>query len=179
MTYSDDVKKQVSGSKGLLERASLYIPLYGGYSKRNTRRDVDREVRIGVVRVFKGVKQELEGIHRLVVETGDMTLARDVERIRTKTDVQSIKIEKAVNGYSGIWATIKKKDEELDMVIEWDVRLLEDGNELRLFTEKLRASLEDGSDVKKMVRDLENMIDNLLEEFNQRDMAIKGLIGDE
>jgi len=179
MTYADDVKKQVSGSKGLLERASTYIPLYGGYRKRNTRRDVDREVRIGVVRIFKGLKMELTAIHRTVVENGDMMLARDVERVRTKADVQSIKIEKAVNGYSGLWATIKKKDEELDMVIEWDVRLLEDGNELRLFAEKLRASAEKGEDVKQMVRDLENMIDNLLEEYEQRDMAIKGLLGDD
>ena len=179
MTYGDDVKKQVSGSKGLLERASTYIPLYGGYRKRNTRRDVDREVRIGVVRIFKGVKMELGGIHRLVVEKGDMALARDVERIRTKADVQSIKIEKAVNGYSGLWATIKKKDEELDMVIEWDVRLLEDGNELRLFAEKIRADIENGEDIKKSVRDIENMFDNLLEEYEQRDMVIKGLVGDE
>lgn len=176
MTHADDIKGQVSSSKGLLERASRYIPLYGGYRNRNTQRDVDREVRTSVVRVFKGVKIDLANVHRNVVESGDMNLARDVERLRTKVDTQSTKIEKAVNGYSGIWATIKKKDDELDAVINWDVKLLENGDELRKASEELRGMSEDsGSDLKGSVRQLEGMVDDLLETFLQRDLVIKGL----
>lgn len=175
MTHADDVKGQVSSSKGLLERAVMYIPLYGGYRKRNIARDTDREVRISVVRSLKGVKIELANIHRNVVDNGDVNAARDVERLRVKVDTQSTKIEKAANGYSGIWATIKKKDDELDAVIDWDVKLLDDCAELRKASEVLRAMSESKEDVKGAVRELENKVDDLLEKFLQRDLVIKGL----
>jgi hypothetical protein len=175
MTHADDVRGQVSGSKGLLERAAMYIPFYGGYRKRNVARDTDREVRISVVRVFKGVKIDLANVHRAVVDTGDMNLARDVERLRTKVDTQSTKIEKAVNGYSGVWATIKKKDEELDAVIDWDVRLLEAGGEIKAMSAALNDMTDGGENVKSAVRELENKVDDLLETFLQRDRVIKGL----
>jgi len=175
MTHADDVKGQVSSSKGLIERAAMYIPFYGGYRKRNVARDTDREVRISLVRSLKGVKMELANVHRNVVEKGDVNVARDVERLRVKVDTQSTKIEKAVNGYSGVWATIKKKDDELDAVIHWDVTLLENAAELRSASEALRVMSEAGEDVKGAVRELENKVDDVLEKFLQRDLVIKGL----
>jgi len=175
MSHDKDVKDQISSSKGLIERATAYIPFYGGYRKRNIARDTDREVRTSVVRVFKGIKIELGSTHRAVVETGDMNAARDLERLRTKVDTQSTKIEKAVNGYSGIWATIKKKEDELDAVIGWDVKLLDSADALRREAESLRNLAESGNNVREAAKEFERMIDGLLETFLQRDLVIKGL----
>lgn len=175
MSYDDNVKDQVSGSKGLIERAMMYIPFYGGYRKKNTRRDVDREVRNNVVKVLKGVKMDLGNVHRVVVESGDMNLSRDVERLRNKVDTQSSKIEKAVNGYSGVWATIKKKDEELDAIVEWDVKLLENADSLRKMSESMRDAFDNGDISKNTVNKMENEVDDLLELFMQRDVVLKGM----
>ena len=175
MGYDDKVKDQVSGSKGLIERITLYIPFYSGYRKKNTARDVDREVRYGIIRIMKGVKIDLEAVHREVVLGGDMDLARNVERIRTKTDTHCTRIEKAANGYSGIFATMKVKDEELDAVIEWDAKILEGADDLRKLMENVRNAAEDGEDIKKMLRNLENIIDDLMEQYAQRDKVLKGL----
>lgn len=178
MSQDEIIKKQVSGSKGLMERAISYIPLYGGYRKRNIRRDVDREVRMFVVRTLKGVKIDLGNIHRDVVDSGDMNLARDVERLRTKVDTHATRIEKAVNGYSGVWANVKKKDEELDAVIEWDVKLLEGADDLRKLSEKIRTDADDGNVTKDSIRGMENNVDDLLENFMQRDAVLKGFTED-
>jgi hypothetical protein len=175
MGYDDKVKEQVAGSKGLIERITLHIPFYSGYRKRNTARDVDREVRYGIIRIMKGVKIDLEGIHREVVLAGDMDLARNVERIRTKTDTHCTRIEKAANGYSGIFATMKVKDEELDAVVEWDAKILDGAADLRELSENIRNAAEDGEDIKKMLRNLENIIDDLMEQYNERDKVLKGL----
>ena len=174
MGYDDTVKNQVSGSKGLIERITRFIPFYGGYRKRNTARDVDREVRYGVIRVMKGVKTDLSGVHRSVVEV-DLELSRNVERIRTKVDTHCSRIEKAVNGYSGIFATIKKKDGELDEVVEWDAKLLEGADDLRQLSENIRNTAEDKGEIKSDLRKLENLVDDLMEQFNQRDAVLKGL----
>lgn len=179
MNQADTIKEQVSGSKGLIERAMMYIPLYGGYRKRNIRRDVDREVRMFVVRTLKGVKMDLGNVHREVVDSGDMKLAKDVERLRTKVDTHATRIEKAVNGYSGIWSNVKKKDEELDAVIGWDVKLLEGADELRKISENVRAAADDGQSVKSEIGKMENDVDDLLENFMQRDAVLKGFTEEE
>ena len=173
MTHADDIRGQVSSSKGLIERAAMYIPFYGGYRKRNIARDTDREVRISVVRVLNTVKTDPANVHRAVVN--DAGLARDVERLRTKVDTHSTKIEKAVNGYSGVWATMKKKDDELDAVIDWDVKLLEGGAEIKRMSASLLEAADGGDSVKSAVRELERKIDSELETFLQRDLVIKGL----
>lgn len=164
-----------------MERALTYIPLYGGYRKKNIRRDVDREVRMFVVRTMKGVKTDLKNVHRNVVENGgDVRLMRDVERLGTKVDTHATRIEKAVNGYSGLWANVKKKDDELDAVIEWDVKLLEGADSLRRSSEKLRAESEIAdADIKGSLNKMENDVDDLMEEFMQRDAVLKGFTEDE
>ena len=168
-TVSDKVK----GDRSLFERIGAYIPFYRGYRARNLRRDVDREVRMAVSKMIKNTKMELENIYREVIETGDMAMARKIERIKNKTDTYNTKVEKAVNGYSGIWATIKKEEQELDAVVEFDSKVLETADTLRKNTEALRNAI--GDDISGMVRDLEREIDALIEAYEGRELVLKGL----
>jgi hypothetical protein len=174
MTNAGNIKEQISGSKGLLERIAMYIPGYRGYKQKNVARDTDREVRTAVVRTLKNVKAELGNIHRIVVENGDMNASRDIERLRTKVDTHASKVEKAVSGYSGIWASVKKTGDELDAVIEWDAALLESADSLKMFAESVRGSAENGENVKTMISQMENDVDDVLEKFTQRDAVLKG-----
>jgi len=169
----DKVKDKVKGDRSLFERITMYIPFYRGYRARNLRRDVDREVRMAVSKLIKATKMELENVYRDVVETGDMTMARKVERVRNKVDTYNTKVEKAVNGYSGIWASVKKEEQELDAVVEFDAKLLETADVLRKNAEALRNAV--GDDISNMVRDLEREVDSLIETYEGRELVLKGL----
>jgi len=174
MTNAENIKEQMSGTKGIFERIAGYIPGYRGYRQKNVARDTDREVRTAVVRILKNVKTELGNIHRIVVENGDMSASRDIERLRTKVDTHTSRVEKAVNGYSGIWASVKKTGDELDAVAEWDATLLESADSLKTCAESVRAAAENGENVKAMISQIENDVDDVLEKFTQRDAVLKG-----
>jgi uncharacterized coiled-coil DUF342 family protein len=168
-TVSDKVKKD----RSLFERIAMYIPFYRGYRARNLRRDVDREVRGAVSKMIKNTKVELENIYREVVETGDMTMARKVERLKNKVDTYNTKVATAANGYSGIWASVKKEEQELDAVVEFDAKLLDTADTLRKNAEALRNAV--GDDISAMVRDLEREVDALIETYEGRELVLKGL----
>ena len=168
-TVSDKVK----GDRSLFERIAMYIPFYRGYRARNLRRDVDREVRGAVSKMIKNTKTEMENIYREVMETGDMTMARKVERIKNKVDTYNTKVATAANGYSGIWASVKKEEQELDAVVEFDAKLLETADGLRKNSEALRNAI--GDDISDMVKALEREVDALIETYEGRELVLKGL----
>jgi uncharacterized coiled-coil DUF342 family protein len=172
MTIDKAVSDKVKGGRSLFERITLYIPLYRGYRSKNLRRDVDREVRMAVSLMIKATKRELENVHRDVVDGGDMTLARKLERIRNKVDTYNTKVEKAANGYSGVWASVKKLEKELDAVVEFDAKILESAGELRKDAENLRNGI--GQDITK-IDDFERKVDAQIEVYGQRELVLKGL----
>ena len=167
------VTDKVKGDRSLFERVAMYIPFYRGYRARNLRRDVDREVRQAVSKMIKATKTELANINREVVETGDMVAARKVERLRNKVDTYNTKIEHAASGYSGIWASVKKEEQELDAVVEFDAKVLESADDMRKDAEAIRNLM--GEDVSKLVNELERKVDLLIEVYEQRELVLKGL----
>jgi hypothetical protein len=177
MGFDATVDDQMKGTRSLTERVAMYIPFYRGYREKNLRRDEDRAVREEVARTLEGTKADLATIQRAVLN--DVDLMRDVERIRTKVDKYAVGIRKAVNGYSGIWASVKVLEKELDAVIEWDAKLLEGSAKIRTDAQGLLDYIDSGGmDLKKPIRDFERMIDTVIEEFTERDKVIKGFAGD-
>jgi hypothetical protein len=173
MSIDKAVSDKVKGDRSIFERITMYIPFYRGYRARNLRRDVDREVRLAVSKMIKNTKVELENVHREIVETGDMTTARKMERIRNKVDTYNTKVEKAASGYSGIWASVKKEEQELDAVVEFDAKLLETADDLKKDAENIRNIV--GGDISEAIRNLERKVDSLIEIYEGRELVLKGL----
>jgi len=173
MTTEKAVTDKVKSDRSVFERIASYIPFYGGYRARNLRRDTDREVRMAVSKIIKATKVEMENVHREIIETGDMVIARKVERIRNKVDTYNTKVEKAANGYSGIWASVKKMDGELDAVVSFDAKLLESADGLRKDAERIRNSI--GADINADVQEFERKVDALIETYAERELVLKGL----
>jgi septation ring formation regulator EzrA len=123
--------------------------------------------------MIKNTKVELENVHREIIETGDITNGRKLERIRNKVDTYNTKVEKAANGYSGIWATVKKEEQELDAVVEFDAKLLDTANDLRKDAENIRNLV--GTDINDTIRELERKVDSLIETYEGRELVLKGL----
>jgi hypothetical protein len=176
MGYGDTVAQKSVSDRGIFERACLYIPGYRGYRQKNIRREVDKEVRREVTRSIEGVKNDLGSIQRMIIQNGNMQLAKEADRIRTKTDTYLKKIESAESGYSGLWEAVKVLDRELSQIVQWDADLLQGSAELREKTTKLMTDLDNGKvDVKADLKEIERYIDSLFDGLNERIKALKGL----
>ena len=177
MALNDTVKKEMKSELSATERIAMYIPIYRGYREKNLRRDEDRAVRAELSRAVQGSKADLAAIQRELVDQPKLML--DVERIRTKVDKYDTDIRKAVNGYSAFHTSVKILEDDLDRLVEWDARLINDIQLLRTVTEVLLHQIDEGEDVKQEVRNLERGVDDMIEAYNQREAVMKGFSEEE
>ncbi len=166
------VKSKMKSDMGLFEKIKMYIPGYKGYKEKNLRRDADRAVRQELARTIQGAKADLAEIQKAVLD--DFDLMMDVERIRTKVDKYDIDVKKAVNGYSAFHDSVKILEADLDKVMAWDAKILDDIQAMREATEKLLDMADEGTLVRKDLRKYERCIDDMLEDYNQREAIMKG-----
>ena len=173
MSLDTTVGNQMKKNQSLVERIGLYIPIYRGYKEKNLRRDEDRAVRTEVSRVLERAKLDFTTIQRATVN--DLDLMRDSERIRSKIDRYYIDVKKAVNGYSAFHASVKILESELDALIEWDAKLMDDANQLKEDTALIVRQIDSGdNNLKASMRALEITIDKLIEDYNGRETVMRG-----
>ncbi len=166
------VKSKMKSDMGLFEKIKMYIPGYKGYKEKNLRRDADRAVRQELSRTIQGAKADLAEIQRGLID--DFDLMMDIERIRTKVDKYDIDIKKAVNGYSAFHDSVKILEDDLDRVMSWDAKILDDIQAMREATEKILDMVDEGTLARKDLRKYERCIDDMLEDYNQREAIMKG-----
>jgi len=173
MSLEATVENQMKKNQSLVERIGLYVPIYRGYKEKNLRRDEDRAVRTEVSRVLERAKLDLATVQRATVN--DLDLMRDTERIRSKIDRYYIDVKKAVNGYSAFHTSIKILESELDALISWDAKLIDDAVLLKEETAALVKAIDNKTeDLKSLLRDLEITADRLIEDYNGRESVMRG-----
>ena len=171
------VKSKMKSDMGLFEKIKMYIPGYKGYKEKNLRRDADRAVRQELSRTIQGAKADLAEIQRGLID--DFDLMMDIERIRTKVDKYDIDIKKAVNGYSAFHDSVKILEDDLDRVMSWDAKILDDIQAMREATEKILDMVDEGTLARKDLRKYERCIDDMLEDYNPREAIMKGFQAEE
>ena len=163
----------IGKNRTLFERICMYVPFYRGYKQKNLRRDEDRAIRGVVAKVLEACKNDLANAARATL--GDVDAMRDMERIRSKVDRYCSDVKKSVNGYSGVHATVKILESELDRVIEWDAHLIDDVELLKQQTEAMLANIDNGQPIKGNMRTIEQTVDDLINTYRERDNLLKNL----
>ena len=167
----------IAKNRTLFERICMYVPFYRGYKQKNLRRDEDRAIRDVVAKVLTAVKNDLANAARATL--GDVNAMRDMERIRTKVDRYCTDVKKAVGGYSGIHASMKVLESELDKVIEWDANLIDDVELLKEQSAKMLQNIDEGLPIKSDMRVIEQTVDEMINTFRERDNVMKNLVEEE
>lgn len=132
--------EKIRNERGILEKIMNYIPFYRGYKEKELRRDSDRMVRNDVVNRLKQAKTMLRRqfadpslINKL---TADDTFRLEAVNLRLERVMQ--RVDRAVAGYAGMLASIKVKEDKLDLVIEHDLGLIEKADAIKTDIEALR-----------------------------------------
>lgn len=173
MTLEGTIDDKMRNDRTLIERISLYIPVYRGYREKNLRRDEDRAVRTEVARTLEGTKTDLATMQMSTV--GNTELMRDAERLRSKTDRYCVSVKKSVGGYSSFHTSVKITESDLDNLVAWDAKLIKDAVALREQAAEMTNSADCGeTDLKASMKELERTVDRLLEDYNGREKVMRG-----
>ncbi len=161
-----DIRERVEADRGLLKKIQLIIPGYAGYRRREDIRAADNILRLQITDQVKAIRSDLESIRDQMAMEGRTTGLQNIgNAIFILMGIEG-KVRHAEGGYSGISATIRIEEKELDRLYEYDYVMLE--------------SLGKAAAVVPMVRDASDpkSFDASLRAFNESVKAFEGAWND-
>jgi hypothetical protein len=158
--------------QGFLQKIGSYIPGFGGYMNKETRREADKMERDFVA---DKLSMQKNGIKRAVddlMSNGNYDGLAQYEKLMNKLDKVAAKIKSAAQGYTGLFDTIKMDDAALARIYQYDLGLVEAAREVELATNELQGLASDPTKASAKARQLSDLVDRIDDYFNKRAEAI-------
>ena len=172
-----DLREKVKEDRGLIKKIELAIPGFRGYRKREDLRIADSMLRKQLADDLKGLGTDIEGCRRDIIRNKEIDVLEDVARIVNNIQLTENRVRHAEQGYTGISADYRIKEEELDNMYEWDLSLLDNIVKIRESIDSLRNAVFNNNsyEMKTCLRDAETIIQRFNSLFDTRREKIAGL----
>ncbi len=173
-----DLRSVVSDAQSGLEKILNKIPGYGGYREKEMRRDADKLLRDHIYGVLTEQRRRIEDIQsQLGVEFIEFVDKVGTARRRLQTLADTVRT--AAYGYAGLFDAVRIKEEQLDMLYEFDNGLLEQADQIVAAVDSLQSAVDNGEAPGGAIRELTNVITQLQELYNKRKDVITGMASPE
>jgi len=169
--------RKVEEEKRLLEKIETFIPGFRGYKQKEVRREADKLVREKLYQELKQSENRLKDVLRELVDHKLTAVLEDVDRLIAKFDEASEEIHHASYGYSGFYDAVKIEEDDLDRMIDFDTKLLENvkgiDDKVKTFEQDVMNERFDSSTTH--VEDIRSALDQLESIFIERRNIIQGV----
>ena len=162
------------GEKNWLQRLAEKIPGIAGYQAKETRREVDKLYRDTLADRLRKVKDTIAAVVRDVTDGGRLLEIAPLERISKKVDTLENRIRFATYGYTGFFDTVQIKEQQLDAIYQFDLRLVEKVEAVEGQAAALRGGSGTPADLRAGSAALEAAVDDLGTTFDVRQQSISG-----
>ena len=170
-----DIRERVEADRGLLKKLQLLIPGYAGYRRREDIRAADNLLRIQLSDRIKAVRGELESIRDAMSMDGKYQGLQSIgNAIFTLQGIEA-KVRHAEGGYSGISATIRIEETELDRLYEYDWAMFESLDKAAAVVPMIRDA-GDGKSLETSLRAFGEAVKGFESAWNLRTEAVTGTI---
>jgi len=157
-------------SKGFADRVESWmarIPGVRTYREREHRRETDKKLREHLAFRIQEFRSQLKNIVLDLTTRGQMDSLARLDRLSSRLQQVSDTIRYAAYGYSGIFDLEKIREDELNRLYTFDLRLADDLDKIQKSVEEIgRAASREGRE--KSIREAELLLDSLESKFNQR-----------
>lgn len=162
-----DILGRVMDEQDIFKKLLGKIPGFKGYIDRTNRRAADKLLRETIANRFDGFGQRISSLQRDLISQGEIALVDDLEagaiKVRTFTD----RVRTASYGYAGFFDAVKVRSEELAAIYQYDLSLLESGDEVERAIDNVEASI--GTDgLATAIRHLTQQAQKCVEAFDKR-----------
>jgi hypothetical protein len=166
-----DILGRVVDGQDIFKRLLEKIPGFKGYVERTNRRSADKLLRETIASRFDMFGQRISSVQRDLISQGGLAWVDDLEaaavKIRTFTD----RVRTATYGYAGFFDAVKVNTEELNQIYQYDLALMQSGDEVERAIDNVEASL--GTDgLPASIRNLTQLAQKCIEAFDKRAQVI-------
>jgi hypothetical protein len=148
------------------------IPGFRGYLEKGYRREADAMVRDAIAERLQRAKPGLDGYAHQLLDGGHIDALPLVDRARVALDSAIGQVKGQVRGYSGFFDFVKVTEQTLDAVYEFDLRMVDDAEQLAAAVEQLAVK---GDTPVVAMSDLQRRIAEFQRQFEGRAEILRGM----
>jgi hypothetical protein len=177
MSEKKDVYTQAKSQMRLSERISAALPGFRGYKEKELRRESDKLIRKHLTLKLSKAKNNVKNISQKIVDKRYLDTLTDIDRLVAKMDRITQKVNHASYGYSGFFDIVKIKEDNLDNMINFDNKLVDNINTLTGEIDGLKSQISSGdyTDLKTKIQSVVDKIELLEDTFDRRQEVIAGV----
>ncbi len=162
-----DILGRVMDEQDIFKKLLGKIPGFKGYIDRTNRRSADKLLRETIAGRFDAFGQRISALQRDLISQGGLAWVDDLEasalKLRTFTD----RVRTASYGYAGFFDAVKINSEELGQIYQYDLALMESGDEVERSIDNVEASI--GTDgLGAAIRSLTQQAQQCMTAFDKR-----------
>ena len=139
-----DLTEKVQASQRKLEELAGRLPGFGGYKRKEQRREADKLLRMHVARACEGVLGRVNELQGKLSREGELRLLMVLERAVTKLQLLIDRLKTASYGYAGVFDALKVDEDVLDRLYAFDQDILQGIEEIGGLVDELEQF--EGSD---------------------------------
>ena len=130
MSEKKDVYAEAKKQMRLSERIVAAIPGFRGYKEKELRRESDKLIRNHLHYKLSKIKDDLKTVFQKISDRRYFDVTTDMDRLMAKVDRITEKVNHASYGYSGFFDVIKITEPNLDRMIDFDNKLVDEAESL-------------------------------------------------
>jgi methyl-accepting chemotaxis protein len=172
-----DLHDTISGHLGRFESLLMKIPGYGGYKEKEMRREADTLLREHLARQLVEQLTKAKDVTSQMITGPGIAQLDDMGKANTRLQTLIDKVRTAAQGYAGFFDAVKVKEEELDLLYEFDERMIGQVDQISGSIDQVQAALDGGdtAQVAPAVRQYTKTVTEASALFDQRRDNMLGL----
>ena len=169
--------EKIESETRMLEKVMLAVPGFRGYKAKELRREADKLLRNNLYRRLKSIRVDFETIFQSISDNRLTQHMEVLNRLVARIDHVSEQINHASYGYSGFFDAVKIEEDDLDNMLSFDSKLIEQISKLANETKAFKQDVADKrfDSISQHVSTLIRVLEELGESFAQREGIIKGV----
>jgi len=168
-----DLFDRVTDDRDVFKNLLAKLPGFKGYFERQDRRSSDKILREAVANRFEELWQRISSAQRDLISGGQIEFVDDLEGAAIKIRQFIDRVRTAAYGYAGFFDPVKVREDELAQVYQFDLALLQLGDEVGRAVDNVEASI--GTDgLPAAIRNLRALSGQVVETFNRRSEVLIG-----
>jgi hypothetical protein len=169
-----DIYEKAQEQRNALEKVIDAIPGWGGYQKRQKRREADRLLRQTLADKLGEQRRRLDKAQKELLSHGRLDLVDDVESAVTQLKTFTDRIRFASYGYAGLFDAVKIGENELQQIYDFDAALLDYVGRLDTANDHLRSAISEGEGLEEVIGVIQDIVQEANNTFDQREHLILG-----
>jgi hypothetical protein len=164
--------EDIVSQRGSLENIVAKIPGFKGYHEKQARRKADRLVREQLAKDIQHIIQQFTRLENKLLDGGGLAHMTRTREVKSQIQALRDKIQTAAPKYSGMFASIKIGNEELDRIYAFDEAMFRFVFELQTAIDEFEAAVKSGEGIGEALDKVDEVAQKATDAFDLRDDEI-------